>query len=160
MFLFIQVLVTLVTSHFISEHKRIITKLEVGERKFRAVTYTTPAGIIQINNKRRLNYSNEKWSFISGYTNEESMELASFKSIVHPDDYDKFDEQISQVINNRKIISLQFRLIHKDQHVIWVQCNLSPYGDKAEEDVGALGAIFDISDMKELSKSYQAAKCY
>ena len=149
MFLFIQVLVTLVTSHFISEHKRIITKLEVGERKFRAVTYTTPAGIIQINNKRRLNYSNEKWSFISGYTNEESMELASFKSIVHPDDYDKFDEQISQVINNRKIISLQFRLIHKDQHVIWVQCNLSPYGDKAEEDVGALGAIFDISDMKE-----------
>ena len=102
MFLFIQVLVTLVTSHFISEHKRIITKLEVGERKFRAVTYTTPAGIIQINNKRRLNYSNEKWSFISGYTNEESMELDSFKSIVHPDDYDKFDEQISQVINNKK----------------------------------------------------------
>ncbi len=149
MFLFIQVLVILVTSHFISEHKKIITKLEVGERKFRAVTYTTPAGIIQINNQGKLNYSNEKWSFISGYTNDESMELDSFRSIIHLDDYDKFDEQINQVINYGIVISLQFRLIHKDQHLIWVQCNLSPYGDKAVEDVGVLGAIFDITDMKE-----------
>jgi diguanylate cyclase (GGDEF)-like protein/PAS domain S-box-containing protein len=149
MFLFLQVLVTLVTSHFISEHKRIITKLEVGERKFRAVTYTTPAGIFQIDNKGRFNYSNEKWAFISGYTNEESIELAIIKSIIFPDDYDKFNEQINQVINYGKVMSFQFRLIHKDQHVIWVQCNLSPYGDKAVEDVGVLGVIFDITDMKE-----------
>jgi PAS domain S-box-containing protein len=152
MFLFIQVLATLITSHFISENKRIITKLEIGERKFRAVTFTTPAGIFQINNKGRINYSNEKWSFISGYTNEESNELNSFRSIVFPEDYDKFDEQILKVINDRLVISSQFRLIHKDQHVVWVQCNLSPYGDKLQEGVGVLGAVFDITEMKESEK--------
>lgn len=157
LFLLIQISITLLTGHFISERKRNIVKLEEGESRFRAVTDTVPAGIFQINHKGDIYYLTSRWSEITGYPVDESIGK-SILSFVYPDDKEHLKNWLAQASQEGGFLSEQFRLRKSDQSVIWVQCNFSSFVDNAEGFKGILGAFFDISPLKETERNLASSE--
>ena len=109
LFLFIQISITLLTGHFISERKRIIDKLKKEEQRFRAVANTVPAGVFQINNSGEITYLTSRWFEITGFSLDETFgkQILSF---VHPDDRDHLKDQLALVSQQGGFSSQQFRL--------------------------------------------------
>ncbi len=50
----------------------------------------------------------------------------------------------------------EYRVLHKDGHVIWVQDHAAPLFDGAEKPVAQLGVIFDVSECKRLEQELRA----
>lgn len=157
LFLLIQITITLLTGHFVSERKRIITRLEEGERRFRAVANTVPAGIFQINPKGEIFYLANRWTEFTGYTIEESLGKPII-SFVYKDDKTGLKEKFLEVSKKGTNVSDQFRFVKSDGDLIWVQCNLSSFIENIEGFTGVLGAFFDINEIKETERNLTSSE--
>ena len=157
LFLFIQISITLLTGHFISERKRIIVKLEEGELRFRAVANSVPAGVFQLNHAGEITYLTNRWSDLTGYSLEDTLGKHIF-TFVHPDDRENLKDQLAQVNQMGGVSSEQFRLIKPDQTFIWVQCNFSSFSDSPDGLTRTLGAFFDITLLKETEKNLASSE--
>lgn len=156
MFLVVQVIVTIFTSHYVSERRKTITSLQVSESQFKAVTDTAPAGIIQIDNEGEICFTNERWSCITGYSQSSSMGIP-IRSIVSDEDKQNVVDILEMTMDQNTSMTTQFRLLGKDQNFIWVQCNLSPFMDETGKKLGVLVAIFDISQIKETEEALSSS---
>lgn len=105
-----------------------------------------------------MKYISEKIFEISGYHASEFTDnsIISFASIIHPDDRDYCRKKILEAINDRNHFEFEYRIIHKDGHVVWVSENgKGIYNGKAE--ITYLdGIIIDITRRKEAE--YAAAE--
>lgn len=85
---------------------------------------------------------------ITGYTLEEYFARGGWSSILHPDDKDQDESDMSQLRANKKVIT-EVRVIRKDGAVRWVRSYGHPIWDeKNNYFVGIYGAVQDITDHK------------
>ncbi|MBK7212363.1 MAG: PAS domain S-box protein [Bacteroidales bacterium] len=57
---------------------------------------------------------------LNGYTPEEMMDLGGFHAI-HPQDVHLIQDFLGKLSDHQEPIKLQYKLIHKDGHIIWVE---------------------------------------
>lgn len=135
------------------------TSLKSSEDRFRKLTTLSPVGIFQINVDLHLEYVNQRWRDIHstpGY-------LPSFQSWVasiHPDDRQLFDQHWQDLITKQESIKLELRLIRRDNEVIWIQLLTSALYDPNSQLLGYLGAISDISELKEAQLKMETLAFY
>lgn len=105
----------------ITERKMIERKLQESEERSRALVENIGDGIVLINKKRKIIYQSPSVQRINGYTLEERADLAA-DELIYSQDKPAYREFLEKIYNNPGIpMQGQFRMIHKDGHVIWTE---------------------------------------
>lgn len=127
--------------------------LRESEERFRAVFESAAIGIEQHNLNGHFLQGNTKLAEIIGLTAQE-IRQRSFKEITHPDDLEREEPLIEQLIRGeRSSYTIEKRYIHKDGHPVWVRATSS-----LAKEVRTPYRISIIEDITERKKAEDALK--
>ena len=90
-----------------------------------------------------------------GYHNDEfGVDLKAFKNRVFPEDIPQVEETIAEFINNKlSEYSVEFRMVHKMGHVVWINARAEIVRDKKGNALKMIGTHRDISDQKNIEQN-------
>ena len=97
--------------------------------------------------KGGLVYVSDSLETILGYAPADAMEPGWWSHAVHPDDYDSCMEQFTS-LEPGKVVCIEYRLLHKAGHYVWVYDTVSVEANPQSEALEAVGVIMDISERK------------
>jgi len=105
-------------------------------------------------------YYSEKIFDITGYRAEDFIDNKNlrFTDIIYPEDLEPVREIIRESVKNNMPYSLEFRIVHKNGPVIWVQENGRPVLDKASNTLYLDGITMEITDRKNSEQALLDAK--
>jgi PAS domain S-box-containing protein len=133
----------------IDELHAINEALVESEERFKAISDTSPVGLIVSNAKGENTYSNKMNETISGLSFQECLK-DGWKKVIHPDDIKIVNDQ-HRALKNKDTMSVesQYRYINaKTGNIVWVYVKISKmiYNEAL---LGYVGAIEDITETKK-----------
>ncbi|HET8710039.1 MAG TPA: EAL domain-containing protein [Spongiibacteraceae bacterium] len=136
-------------NHMLSVIEYENARLRESEEKFRLISESSKVGIFQLDRHGHLIYANEEMSAISGLAGEILLEQG-WLHVVHPDDKRRISEQFQLLIQkNAPHINLDCCLMLPEGSLKWVTGDIAPMFDASEQQIGFLGTLSDISELKE-----------
>ena len=98
-----------------------------------------------------MKYISEKIFDISGYHASELTEIEkfSFDKIIHPEDQNFCRQTIQQAVSQKSSYEFEYRIIHKNGQVVWINENGKGIFNKKNELVYLDGIINDVSKRKK-----------
>jgi len=141
----------------ISERKKAETQLIYQERKFRNIISNMNLGLIEVDNNGLIQYANQSFSTISGYSNEE---------LIGKDPIDIFVEEKDKIIMESKaelraqgISDLyQIPVKNKNGEIKWWAVSGAPNIDDNGNVLGTIGIHLDITEQKKLELELELEK--
>jgi diguanylate cyclase (GGDEF)-like protein/PAS domain S-box-containing protein len=135
------------------ERRRAIEALHESELKFRSLTDNLPGVAYRClyDQYWTMKYMSNNINSISGYPSTEFINNSarSYESIIHCQDSSRNTRKIENAINEQNAWDIEYRLIHRDGTVRWVQDK----GQAVLNTQGAIdyldGLILDITDRKQ-----------
>lgn len=123
------------------------TELIESKKLFQTLSHISPVGIFRTDKKGKTTYVNPRYCELSGLSNEEALDHKWLKAL-HPDDKDRALKNWSINLTKGKESVEEFRFIHPDKSIKWVQGSAVPEIIN-NEIVGYIGTITDITAVKE-----------
>jgi PAS domain S-box-containing protein len=141
-------------------------RLVSAEEKYRRLVEQLPHAIYAFTpdldgDERRAipNYVSPQVEAMLGYTPEEWFEDPNrYSDIVHPEDRERVLDEIRRARNSGDRFRLEYRMVAKDDRVVWVHDETNYLRDDDGERVGIEGFLLDISDQKALESSLMQAQ--
>ncbi len=95
-------------------------------------------------------YYSKKIFDITGYHAEDFIDnkKLSYASIMHPDDLEKSKQLVENAIKEKSNYCFEYRIFHKDGHIVWVQENGQPIFDENGELLYLDGITTDTTESK------------
>lgn len=110
----------MVFSVVIEQRDRAESEVVDSEKRFKSLIENSSDVIVLIDSKGAINYTSPSTYKVLQYTPEELLGTSAFDRI-HPDDKARLISLFQQLISKpNKVISATFRLVRKDQSIIWV----------------------------------------
>ncbi len=105
-------------------------------------------------------YYSDKIFDITGYyaTDLIDNKKVCFADLIHKDDIETVRHYIEECVNSNTQYSIEYRLIHKKGHVVWVHENGKPVYDKEGNVVYLDGITTDITEKKEKETALKIAE--
>jgi PAS domain S-box-containing protein len=97
--------------------------------------------------KGSLVYVSESLEEILGYSPADAMDPGWWSHAIHPEDYEACAEAFAG-LEAGKVVSVEYRLLHKDGHYAWVYDTMSVEANPHSGTLEAVGVIMDISERK------------
>jgi diguanylate cyclase (GGDEF)-like protein/PAS domain S-box-containing protein len=136
-------------NQMLSVIEREDANLRESEEKFRLISESSKVGIFQLDRHGNCIYANGEMSKISGL-NSETLLAQSWLSIVHPDDKRRIADQFQMMIEHGAgHINLDCSLMLPDGSVKWITGDVAPMQDAKKHQIGYLGTLSDISELKQ-----------
>jgi PAS domain S-box-containing protein len=124
--------------------------LRTSEAKFQFLVENANEALTTWDTTTTITYLSPYFVKMTGYTPEEYLGQ-SFVPTVHPDDVQICAAANQQVIQTGESVSnIEFRLLHKAGHPVWVNINIAPIKNAAGEVVAFQGTLRDIRQQKQL----------
>ena len=124
-------------------------KAEESEAKFKGIFNHANIGIATATMNGTISNVNKEFKNLLGYSEQELLKM-TFKDFTHPEDLDKENELIHQLltgeIDNYRI---EKRYIHKKGGVIWVDLSIAVMKDDKGDFVLFIGMVRDITEQKK-----------
>jgi PAS domain S-box-containing protein len=145
----------------IQELQAVAETLRAGEERFNLVLEATNDGIWDWDLESGLVYYSPRWKSMLGYAEEEiSPAIASWRSLVHPDDLPRALDTLQGYLEGRLLAyQLEHRLRHKDGGYRWILTRAIALRDGQGNPRRLVGSHTDITDKKrvdaELAQAYQ-----
>lgn len=96
-------------------------QIEKSEALFRAVVEQSHDGLILFNAERQIVYASPSYNQIIGYSPDEVIGKLG-KDFIYPEDRTLTSEVFQNVVNNQeRPVSVQYRLLHKNGNLVWVE---------------------------------------
>lgn len=110
----------------ITEKKAIQQKLEANEKRFRAMVENGSDAIVIVDASAKPLYISPGVKNIVGYSDQEALELDSFKTI-HPDDGDYIRNKLQESLDKPgiPIRNLSYRIKHKDGRWLFIEATIT-----------------------------------
>ncbi|MCK4567945.1 MAG: PAS domain S-box protein [Candidatus Thorarchaeota archaeon] len=146
----------------ISESVRITRALKESEANYRALAEKSVLGItIAQANPIRIAYANETMENFTGYSREE---ITSWKgeetaTLIYPEDRAIFFGAFKDRLENRSTQgSIEFRGVHKDGEIVWLEV----HGTKIEyqSEPAVLATFIDITDRRQAQREMEEQRNY
>jgi PAS domain S-box-containing protein len=136
----------------INERKLAEQALQESEERFRLISSITSdyTYVSRFNTEGKLQVKivTGAFSTITGYTQEEFVELGGWLAILHPDDLEKNARDMEKLRRNESVVT-EVRIFNKSGELRWVRMYGYPVWDTANNQlIGANGAVQDITDRK------------
>lgn len=133
-------------------YDEVETRLRVSEAHYRQLVENSLDAIASHTPDGRFIYANEPQSKLTGYSLEEllKMSVKDVTKLVHPDDLEFTQTEGHQaILDGKSMIKIQYRLVHKLGHHIWVENFSVPLYNRDGELEQILSTSRDISMQKE-----------
>jgi PAS domain S-box-containing protein len=149
-------------SNIASSIERIANETAIyeSEEKFRLLANNIP-GTVYLSNYDENNtkiYINDEIEKLTGYPKSNFLNnQLSFIDLIHPKDKTSTIAAQKDAIENKRAIHLIYRIIHKDNHIVWVE----EFGDAIykDEKIAFIEGIFiDITERKKTETVIQQKK--
>jgi PAS domain S-box-containing protein len=115
-----------------AERRQTEEVLRRSESLFRAVVDKSSDGVIMLDQDRLIKYVSPSYEHVSGYLPEDLLGTPA-GGYVHPDDQYLAADIFKQVIANpEKILTAEYRILHKQGHWIWTESILTNLLDDPE----------------------------
>jgi PAS domain S-box-containing protein len=124
--------------------------LQASEGKFKFLVENANEALTTWDTNTTITYLSPYFVKMTGYVSEELLGQ-SFVPTVHPDDVPicaAANQQVSQT--GESVSNIEFRLLHKAGHSVWVNINIAPIKNAAGEVVAFQGTLRDIREQKQL----------
>ncbi|MBN8554750.1 MAG: PAS domain S-box protein [Deltaproteobacteria bacterium] len=135
----------------ISERKRAEDELLNSERRVVNMMKVAPVGIYQTDVERDCIYVNDRWCELTGLSSQEVTGNSWIKS-VYQEDVRDVEQELKRCQESKDVFSLEYRLRKSTGEITWVHGREIPLRDEKGALVGYMGAIQDISKIKEAEK--------
>lgn len=101
---------------------------------------------------QKIPYTSKGMKKITGYPSEQFIDRESWKTIIHPDDVSIFEASSRDNRNGISRIS-EYRIIHADGHIRWVQNRITSTMDESGNLIRLDGVIIDITSRKKTEEA-------
>ncbi len=139
------------------ERKKTEEALKGSEQKFRELIENLNEIICTVDENGKVTYVNNAFEKLTGFSKEVLMESHP-EGLVHPEDYEKFMEEIARVQENKKIENFEYRAKTALGTYRNFLTTVQPLKLKNGKYVGLIGVASDITKIKEAEKVVQANK--
>ncbi|OPX96431.1 MAG: Blue-light-activated protein [Syntrophorhabdus sp. PtaB.Bin006] len=140
----------------ISEHKKAQQALRESEEKYRSVVEESLVGVCIIQDGY-LQYVNNKYCEISGYSYEELVRTIPHLELVHPDDREMVRDSINGRLRKEHCVSeFEYRRIRKDGEIIVVKALATRSIYRGRPAI--IGTLLDISKEQALEHQLRQAQ--
>jgi len=124
-------------------------RLRESEEKFRLISESSKVGIFQLDSRGQCTYANEELASITGLSSEELLSQG-WLSVVHPDDKRRVGEQLNTLIQKTsQHIAIDCSLLRPNGSIKWITGDIAPLRDADQQQIGFLGTLSDISELKQ-----------
>lgn len=129
-----------------------------SEQRFRLLADNIPGTVYLSKNDESWTkiYLNDQIEKLTGYPKNDFLSgKLLYKNLIHPEDYKSLKSEIENALLEKRKIHLEYRIIHKDKSIIWIE----EFGDVIykNNEVAYIGGIFiDITQKKEAEKAIKA----
>ena len=139
----------------ITDKKESELKIKESEEKYRSIINNITDIILETDLKGIITYVSPQCFEIMGYLPEELIGKLGFK-YVHPEDLQKVVERMKEAINSKKLMSFDYRLIHKNGKAIPVSVRGRVVNLNGQSRI--IGAFTDITAQKEVEQKLQESE--
>ena len=102
---------------------------------------------------QRVDFVSDYARMMVGYDPREWTSTRNFwLTIVHPDDRERAAAEAAAIFASRGRGRSEFRWVHRDGHVIWVEAHSQVVLDEQARPIGMRGVTLDISERKQLER--------
>jgi diguanylate cyclase (GGDEF)-like protein/PAS domain S-box-containing protein len=131
----------------ISRRKLTEDALAASERRYRALVERMREGMRQVDNDDRIEFVNQRYCELVGYSREELLGQIAYQLLAFPDDHDLIRKKNAE---RRQGISDQYeiRVRRKNGQVIWMEIGAAPVVDATGAVVGSIGVHNDVTARK------------
>jgi len=135
------------------------TKLKESETKYRIVADITFDFEFWIDQHGKYRYASPSSKRITGYSSEDFIkDTGLHRKIIYSDDLAKFDRHMQEGRIKQKPSEIEYRIIHKDGSVRWIDHVCQPvYGDKGEY-LGLRANNRDITQRKKIENELRQSE--
>lgn len=120
-----------------------------SEAWFRSIADNSPVMIWGSDNKQSINYTNSTWAEFTGFSADKITEN-DWQNIIHPEDYDKFQNIYTKAFNLKKPFTREYRLKRNDGKHRWIYDFAKPLIMPDGSFKGYIGSCADIHIKKTL----------
>jgi PAS domain S-box-containing protein len=141
----------------ITERKAAELKLQESESRFREVADSAPVMIWMVDENNMTTYANKPFLEFTGLSWDAYLR-GNWSAIIYPDDTPVAIQKFNRYFNDRKPVTLIYRLRNSEGEYRWVQDSSLPRYLGDGTFMGFIGSIIDIHDTKEKEQQlrYQA----
>lgn len=135
-----------------SEQAALKTQLNTANQKMQQIINAIPGGVAvyKVTDKLETVYFSDGVPALSGYTSQEysAQAAADAGKLIYDQDRGRVEAQAVEVVRTHEPATLEFRMAHRDGHLVWVRVQISWIGE--EDGSSLLHCVFhNISDLKE-----------
>lgn len=123
-----------------------------AEKRMRALADTAPAMLWLSEPDGQCSFVSHGWCVFTGQTEEEAMGKG-WQSVVHPDDVEPTRAKFNEAYEKRELIDADYRVKTGEGVYRWVTDSGRPRFDESGEFLGFIGAVIDVHDSKENTRS-------
>src|SRR5262249_25109918 len=132
-------------------------ELRDSEERFRALSASSPIGILETGTDGGCRYANLRWQVLTGLAPEKSLGLG-WVSAVHPIDRGRGIEALNLTAREGAELSQEFQIIMTDGQVRWVHGRAKGLRSAEGSLLGAVVTIEDISERRRAAEDLFRAK--
>ena len=118
-----------------------------SESRFQALSNLAPVGIFRTDAQGGCNYVNQAWKAITGLEDGQ-WEGGGWAAGVHPDDVERVSREWGAAVADQTEYDGEFRWIHQDGSITWVNALGRPERSVEGEVVGYIGVTIDFTERK------------
>jgi len=130
--------------------ERILFK---SEERLSLAADSAEAGFWELDCDTNQFWTTEKAREIFGYSIDETIEMERFEKSVFPEDLALVRQAISQALDNKESINVEYRIHTRDSTMKWIQSSGKPYFKLNGEPDRLLGVSIDITRRKLLEET-------
>lgn len=139
------------------ERLKAIEETKESEQRFRRIADNSPMLIWMSDTEGRTVYVNATWLAFTGRTLQQEME-GDWTTIIHPDDLAFCIQTITDAFQQRKQMTLEYRMRYHDGSYRWVLDTGVPNHLPNGEFIGFIGSALDIQERKQAEESLRESE--
>jgi PAS domain S-box-containing protein/putative nucleotidyltransferase with HDIG domain len=131
--------------------------LRESEKRYQALTETSPVGIFRTDVNGATTYVNPRWCEISGLPAGQALGDGWLRA-VHPEDRQKLTSGWQEATRAGRVSTAEYRFLRPDGTVVWVLGQAAPETSLSGEITGYIGTITDITESKLAEDALRASE--
>jgi len=140
----------------ITERKNFERNISLQEEKYRNIIANMNLGLLEVDLREVIQYSNQGFSEISGYSNEELIGKRAPDLFMHGINAEKMKRQVQERVRGNSDI-YEVSVKNKRGELRWWMISGAPNYNDAGELIGSIGIHLDITDQKRLEQQLEVA---
>jgi len=123
-------------------------KIQESETRFKILTEASPVGVFYTSPQGNCLFTNKKWRSIAGMSEAQALGQG-WTSSLHPQDREQVFKAWDEALENKQPFKAEYRFLTVEGHSHWVMGQAMPQLNDAQNIVGYVGTITDITERKQ-----------